>query len=74
MKKYRKDIGETISEPDLIRQSIYSKNVYIYYRYYPNILQGKYVAVVVRMDENKFIITAYITDKIKRGEEIWKKD
>jgi len=32
------------------------------------------VAVVVRIDEDKFMITAYITDKIKRGEEVWKKD
>lgn len=74
MKKYRKEIVETISEPDLIKQSIYSKNVYLYYKYYSNILQGKHVSVVVKVNEDKFVITAYITDKIKRGEEVWKKD
>lgn len=74
MKKYRKEIVETVSESDLIRQSIYSKSVYLYYRHFPNILQGKYMVAVVKANEDKFVITAYITDKIKRGEETWKKD
>jgi hypothetical protein len=38
-----------------------------------HIYNGKYMCVVVRLEE-KLIATAYITDRIKEGEIVWKKN
>lgn len=44
----------------------------LFYRYYEHIYEGKHMCVVVRLDE-KSIVTAYITDRIKKGEVDGKK-
>jgi len=41
---------------------------------------GKYIAVVVKVNNIKgfifkgFILTSYVTDRVKRGEEVWRKE
>jgi len=45
----------------------------LFYRHYKHIYEGKYMCVVVRLDE-KSIVAAYITDRIKSGDVIWKKN
>ncbi len=45
----------------------------MFYRYYAHIYEGKHMCVVVRLDEET-IVTAYITDRIKKGEVVWKKN
>ncbi len=52
--------------------SKHDKNVYLFYSeiiYYDSF---KHICVVVNKKEG-FIITAYITDRIEEGEQIWKK-
>ncbi|HBI23656.1 MAG TPA: hypothetical protein DDX84_05535 [Nitrospiraceae bacterium] len=64
-----KDLLETIKEslerPDEIRRSKVDINVYIFYKKF-----GKYwLAIVTRkLNHEGFIITSYLTDKIKEGE------
>ncbi len=74
--KERKDkIKQVLVEPEVVKRSIYDQNVLLFYRYYEEIYAGKYVCVVVRiLDDEGFIITSYITDKIKRGEIEWKEN
>lgn len=67
------DLKNALKDPDLIKRSAYDGNVVLFYRYYRHIYEGKYICVVVRLDEES-IITAYITDRIKKGEIIWKKN
>src|SRR3989344_3759689 len=62
---------EALQNPDYIRQNTTNKKVYLFYKEY-----GKsYICVVVRHLNGKgFIITVYITNKIKEGKEVWQKN
>ncbi len=72
-KDLMKELERTLADPELIKRSVYNENVALFYRHYMHIYEGKYLCVVVRLDE-KSIVTAYITDRIKSGEIIWKKN
>lgn len=59
--------------PEIVRKSRTDNFVYLYYRYHKNTNVGeKWLCVVVKQLENDaFIITAYLTDKLKAGEQQW---
>lgn len=72
---YLQFIPEILENPDLVKRSVHDQKVLLFYKYYEKIYNGKYVCVVVKLHpDNNFIITAYITDRIKKGELIWKKN
>ena len=62
------EIKRTLENPDFIRRSKTDENVYLYYK-----KQNKhFLCVVVKhSDKQGFIITTYLTYKIKEGELIW---
>ncbi|MBS3054376.1 MAG: hypothetical protein J4431_02460 [Candidatus Aenigmarchaeota archaeon] len=65
------DIRKTATHADFIQESVYDKNVLLYYR---SIGEKEYIVVVVKVLNNHgFIITAYIANIIKKGVIIWKK-
>lgn len=66
-------ISDALQTPDEIRQSVSDNRVALYYRYEDEVLDGKWVVVVVKRVERLFISTIYATDKIKSGEIIWKR-
>jgi len=64
------EVKECLSNPVEIRKSSEDSDVYLYYLPY----MTYYICVVARhLNGEGFIITAYITDKIKEGESVWKK-
>ena len=66
-----KEIVKTVENADFVQESVYDKNVLLYYR---SIGRKEYVVVVVKVLNNHgFIITAYIASIIKKGVIIWKK-
>ncbi len=69
-------LGETLRAPDQVKESTRDPSVYLYYRWYTDLVDGdKYMCVVAKVS-NTFpfsVITAYITDKIKRGDLVWEK-
>lgn len=66
-------IEETLAKPELIKRSVSDENVIIYYKHYQKTpVTSKYLAVVVN-NSKSFIISAYFTDRIKKGEIIWTK-
>jgi len=67
------DLKGALEDPELIKRSVYNENVVLFYRYYAHIYEGKHMCVVVRIDDES-IVTAYITDRIKKGEVVWKKN
>ncbi|MDI6767693.1 MAG: hypothetical protein QME52_12800 [Bacteroidota bacterium] len=67
------EVKGTLVSPDLIKMSLTDKSVRLYYRFYPTILGGKYILVVVKTNKRNFIVTAYVTDYIKAGDELWKR-
>lgn len=67
------DIALTISHPEVVVKSVYDERVTLYYRYFPDILKGKLLVVVVKRlsQYEKYVVTVYVTDKRKGGEIIW---
>lgn len=68
-------VEEALATPDRVVQSPSDSNVRLYYRYFPTARMGdKFLCVVVKMaTEDAFIITAYVTDRIKRGRVVWER-
>ena len=70
IKDREKEARETLISPDIIKISNSDKKVFLYYKEY----RKNYLCVVVRHENgNGFIITVYITNKIKEGKQIWQK-
>ena len=68
-------IQDTLLNPDQIIRSSTDPDVELFYQNY-NIspVTDKYLCVVVKvLTGDLFIITAYFTDTVKRGEVLWKK-
>lgn len=66
-------IGLTLAEPDHVVRSTSDPKVDLYYRFCNQTLVGdKHLCVVVKTRPNDaFVITAYLTDSIKRGVLVW---
>ena len=69
-------IEETLAHPERVVQSASDEQARLSYRLYNGTLVGdKYLCVVVKVTEgDAFVITAYLTDTIKRGITLWPKN
>lgn len=67
-------IEDVLSNPDIIKESVYNNNVLLFYKFYNDIFRGKYLVVVVKYNINNIILTCYITDRIKGGKIRWERD
>lgn len=67
------EIGKTLADPERVVLSRSDEEVRLYYRFYPDTpVGGKFLCVVVKVRaEEAFVITAYLTDKVKEGESLW---
>ena len=54
-------------------QSFSDPQARLYYRFYfRTMLGGKFLCVVVKtLDADAFVLTAYLTDRIKKGVPLW---
>ena len=68
-------IAEALAEPDKIAQSVTDETVELFYRHYPSTpVTSKFLCTVVKfVGGDSFIVTAYCTDTIKRGENLWQR-
>ena len=70
MRDYLDDIKNTLEYPEMIRLSKWDKSVWLYYRK----VSKYFICVVVKIENTAgFVITTYLTNKIKIGKELWKK-
>ena len=70
--KYENKVKETLKDPDRIRKSKQDSRVHLYYKSI-----GKLnVCAVANHEtlESGYLITAYLTDRIKEGEQVYVKD
>jgi len=67
-------IEETLQSPLRVNSSASDDEAFLYYRFYDHTpVGGKYLCAVVKEGASgAFLLTAYLTDKIKQGESIWK--
>ena len=68
-------IEETLTNPERVVQSISDPEAHLYYQFYIGTRVGdKYLCVVVKVTQNDaFVLTAYLTDTIKKGKVIWRR-
>lgn len=67
-------IDDTLLGPETVIQSQSDDQARLYYRSYRSTPVGeKLLCVVVKVprEDDAFVLTAYLTDKLKRGEVIW---
>jgi hypothetical protein len=66
-------IRETVANPDLVVKSRTDSEAELFYKHYSETPVGeKYIWVIVKIKcEDSFILTAYFTDTIKKGETLW---
>ncbi len=66
----QKEIEKVLQSPEIIRVSKSDKKVFLYYRKH----KLNYFCAVAKHENGKgFLITAYLTNKIKEGTTIWQK-
>ena len=62
------EVQETLVAPEAVRVSQEDEDVMLYYRKF----RRHYVCVVCKhLDRDGFIITCYLTNKIKEGRQVW---
>ncbi|MBI5529350.1 MAG: hypothetical protein HY897_23745 [Deltaproteobacteria bacterium] len=68
-----KQIGETLERPAIVRRSKSDAAVRLFYAFREKTLVGgKWLCVVVKYrEDDAFVVTAYLTDRPKEGEELW---
>jgi len=73
MRNMREEIIETLQSPAEVRVSRSDASVRLFYEFYARTRVGdKWLCIVVKYSENDaFVITAYLTDKLKTGEILW---
>lgn len=73
MKELEAAIERVLLRPQLVRRSRSDEAVKLFYEYYAQTsVGGKWLCVVVKYDEtDAFVVTAYLTDKPKAGEDLW---
>lgn len=68
-------LAETLVRPTLVIQSLADAAAALHYRYYFGTRVGdKWLCVVVKYTAlDSFVLTAYLTDKPKKGTQLWPK-
>jgi len=69
------EIGRVLREPAEVRVSRSDESVQLFYNFYAlTKVGGKWLCVVVKATaDDSFVITEYLTDKLKAGETLWPK-
>src|SRR5712692_1115201 len=67
------EMERMLLQPQFVRRSRSDQAVRLFYEFYAQtIVGGKWLCVVVKYAENDaFVVTAYLTDKPKAGEDLW---
>lgn len=65
-----------VREPQWVIRSRTDSSTLLYYRYEPNTIVGsKWLCVVIKyMEADAFVLTAYLTDRPKKGDVVWRKE
>ena len=67
-------IAQTLASPEAVIRSLADSKAHLYHRFYVGTKVGdKFLCVVVKIqDDDAFVLTAYLTDKVRRGIVIWR--
>ena len=67
------EVAVLLRKPKFVRLSRSDPGVRLFYSFYPETLVGgKWLCVVVKYEEaDAFVVTAYLTNRPKAGEDLW---
>ena len=73
MREMGPSIESTLRQPQFVHRSRSDLSVSLFYEFYAQTLVGgKWLRIVVKYsDSDAFIVTAYLTDQPKAGENLW---
>ncbi|MCX6937000.1 MAG: DUF4258 domain-containing protein [Verrucomicrobia bacterium] len=73
MREMEAEIERVLTTPQTVRRSRSDDTVRLFYEFYAEtIVGGKWLCVVVKyLNDDAFIVTAYLTDKPKTGDTLW---
>ena len=73
MKSMQEEIERTVRAPEVVVRSASDAGAALHYRFYVGTRVGdKWLCVVVKYrEEDAFVLTAYLTDRPKKGEQLW---
>lgn len=76
MAKWVDKIGSVLAHPERVVRSRFDPESELYYVWQPQTRVGpKYLCAAVVVKENDaFVLTAYLTDSIKKGQVLWPKN
>ena len=76
MKNAEPWIEQTLARPERVIESLSDPQARLYYRLYVGTRIGnKHLCVVVKMlVADAFVVTAYLTDKVKKGRQLWPRE
>lgn len=68
-------IKTCLEKPEKVFRSSGDENAHLYYRYYVATQVGdKWLCVVVKFNQaDAFVVTAYLTNRVQKGEQLWPK-
>jgi len=69
----RQALEETLQSPSVVVESSSDPAARLFHRFYDGTMVGaKYLCVVVKFSaQDAFVVTAYLTDRLKRGKIVW---
>ncbi len=70
----KRAIAKTLESPEVVIRSVADPQAHLYHRFYIGTKVGdKFLCVVVKVQGNDaFVLTAYLTNKIRRGTVLWR--
>lgn len=73
MKGMAVEIEKVLEQPQRVRRSRSDTSVRLFYQFYARTIVGdKWLCVVVKyVETDAFVVTAYLTDALKVGEDLW---
>jgi len=73
MRDFESALAGTLRDPELVFESVSDVTVLLCYRFVRDTMVGdKWLCVVVKYGRGEaYVLTAYLTDKPKRGKQLW---
>ena len=73
VRSYLDRLEDVFRSPEWVKRSRRDPHVYLYYRFYDDILDGKYLLGIAKIASRATVLTCYVTDSIKQGDLLWPK-
>lgn len=73
VEELKEAVGEVLLNPDYVKRSKRDNSVELFYKFETDLYKDNFLLVVIKVNARCFVLTAYITDRIKKGGTIYDK-